>query len=321
MIETSRKTNQHNGFASHLSTLNFQTIPPDWIETAWNGIRFGRPTHWEIARIGKRYIVLADEEGPVLEMKWGPVTGVFSHHAQLKRIARERRNHRCLTFSPIPVSTGWEQALQGFHISGFTWRDETVTGNGVILYCPHCRQAGLIQFIHRQTKSDLSEISTDDVSTEVLSSFRDHSADGRSLFALYDIRALLPEAFQLYDYRFDAGVFELHFRCKGKSVSLYRWGLAGMRLAGKDLFHFGREIFAGAEPIRPEACTASAVCVEWESSSPSWWSRLKSQTPFQYCQVRYIENRDRILGVRMTGKKPIDRNEFRQLALAYELIS
>ena len=56
-------------------------------QVAWNGIRFKAPRPWQIGRIGTRHLVLEDAGGPVMEVKWGPVKGKFSHAAHLKRLA------------------------------------------------------------------------------------------------------------------------------------------------------------------------------------------------------------------------------------------
>jgi len=44
-----------------------------WKEIAWNGVRFKTPAEWEIAQIGPRHLILENEMGPVMEVKWGPV--------------------------------------------------------------------------------------------------------------------------------------------------------------------------------------------------------------------------------------------------------
>ncbi|MFZ5571450.1 MAG: hypothetical protein ACOZF0_13700 [Thermodesulfobacteriota bacterium] len=296
------------------------TTHSDWLETAWNGIRFRRPPHWEITRIGNQDLLLADEEGPVLEIKWGPASGTFSHDALLKRLALKHRLHGPPGFSAIPVPEEWVQGLRRFRLSGFEWRDGTTGGRGVIFDCPRCSKAGLIQFIHRPNRNHFPDISSNGISTTLLASFRDHSEDGRNLFALYDIRLVVPEAFRLHSYRFTAGAFELHFRHRRISLTFYRWGLAGLRLAGNDLALFGRKIFAVTNPVTQENRSATEESVEWRLAAPPWWSRLISKAPFQQCRLRYIESRDRILGVRITGKQPINDGIFRQLTQDFTLV-
>ena len=73
------------------------------------------------------------------------------------------------------------------------------------MYCPNCRNATLIQFF--QKRSNPSQAST----VDILASIRDHRSDGQILWAAYDIRALMPETYQLESYRFEAGQYELDF--------------------------------------------------------------------------------------------------------------
>ena len=49
-----------------------------WKKLAWNGIHFNTPDQWEVAQIGTRHLILEDETGPVMEIKWGLVKGTFS---------------------------------------------------------------------------------------------------------------------------------------------------------------------------------------------------------------------------------------------------
>ncbi len=299
------------------------SIPNDWKEIAWNNIRFHAPADWEIASIGQRHLVLADGEGPVLEIKWGPVKDSFSHQHQLERLAVENRRNKNISFNACPVPAAWESALDRYKLAGFSWRDNSITGIGVILFCPHCRQAVLIQFVTRQKNVTLG--TTNSVSQRVMASFREHTEGPKRLWAVYDMRAVLPAASQLLRYRFEAGVFELHFRFEEKMLSLYRWGLPAERLHELGPAGFAEKAFGFTKPSPRLLPGAGNGILNWEYSAPSWWSRvqcrLQAQAPFQYYRLCHLQDQNRLLGVRLTGKKPLAWNEFESLAQSYEVIS
>ena len=66
-----------------------------WKEIAWYGMRFKIPADWQMSQIGIRYLAIEDEFGLVMEIKWAPVKGKFSHSSHLKRlIALQKRQLR-----------------------------------------------------------------------------------------------------------------------------------------------------------------------------------------------------------------------------------
>jgi len=201
----------------------------EWKEIAWNGISFEVPGSWEIAEIGVRHLILEDDSGPAMEVKWGPLRGKFSHRAHLKRIGAFQTRQLKKTFKEWPLLPAWEEALSGFQTSGFTWHTDTKVGRGVILYCPVCRKAALIQFL--QPKGFRSE----KIPLKVLSTFQDHREDDQTIWSVFDIRASMPANFVLASHRFEPGNFELAFEHGSRKVFLYRWAPASVLLVGQDL--------------------------------------------------------------------------------------
>ena len=149
-----------------------------WTEVAWNGIRFQAPANWQLAQIGNHHLVLEDESAPVMEVKWAKVKGNFSHQTHLKRLTSLQKKQVRKTFKAESIPADWETVLTNFKVSGFSWRGNTTQGQGVILFCPSCRTATLIQFFQQKSIENIR------ISTQVLDSFRDHRQDGQVLWSV-----------------------------------------------------------------------------------------------------------------------------------------
>ena len=288
-------------------------------EVAWNGIRFLSPREWELGKIGSRYLMLEDESGPVMEIKWGQIKGTFSHRDYLKRLSAFRGKDHRKSVSESPLPSGWEKALGSFESTGFSWRGTLLGGMGVILFCPTCRNATLIQFYQRDS-GKLKRIYQ-----PVLASFRDHRQDNQVVWSVFDIRAMMPVQYQLVRHRLDPGQFELAFESKGQQITLYRWGPASILLENRDLVEFAGAMVDtfGNEPHL--VTKSSGKVVEWEVHLPlSQWKRLwgyiKTRRPFQKYRLWHIEEKNRILGVSAVGKKPFDSRLLEQIFSGYESI-
>ena len=144
-----------------------------WKETAWNGIRFKNPIPWEPVKIGNRYLMFEDDAGPVLEVKWESIKGVFSHEKHFHRLAAVYKKQSNIRIEASRLPERWKKALSGFEASGFRWSGNTLGGEGVILYCPECRKATLIQIYRKDPDKNSLEIE------KLLASFKDHSKNGR----------------------------------------------------------------------------------------------------------------------------------------------
>ena len=155
-------------------------------EIAWNGIRFVVPAAWEPGRIGPRHLVIESEAGPAMEIKWGPVKGQFSRRAHLRRLSKLTLARGAALREWTPPED-WKQALSRFECAGFAWEAGGEAAVGVILHCPTCRTASVIQFFQPPGRSGAAG-----QAVAVLASLRDHRDDGRVAWAVYDILALLP---------------------------------------------------------------------------------------------------------------------------------
>ncbi len=242
--------------------------------------------------------------------------GVFSHRTHLKRLAalQSRRNKISVAewFLPPP----WEASLSNFEAGGFLWHGPEASGRGAILFCSVCRTATLIQFFGD------SSIKREKLFLAVLKSYRDHSKDGWLRWVIFDIRATLPQSWQLERFRFEAGKFELAFADGRHRVHLHRWAPAAALLAGRDLIAFAGTIpeFARGSP-RPLTVNNSAAA-EWEIMPGNAWQqklgRFKLKSSFFFFRVWHLDEQNRILGVRAESKCPLDIQLMRQICEHYE---
>ncbi len=289
-----------------------------WKEIAWYGMRFEIPADWQLSRIGVRYLFIEDEFGPVMEIKWAPIKGKFSQATHLKRLAALQKRQIRNSVKPGPVSSEWAAVLTDFEASEFSWRSNSRRGRGVLLYCPICRNATLVQFFRRKSHGRSAG------SADILNSLRDHRSDGQILWAAYDIRAWVPETFQLKHYRFDAGQYELDFAEGHQHVILYRWALASVLLDKQDLAQFAKTVarFGNTEPVA--GTIDEHDMVEWSTAPAAGWqrwlSRFKPKASYCWLGLWHLDEKNRILGVKAEGKKPLDTAVLDHICTHYESI-
>lgn len=285
-----------------------------WKQIAWNGISVSIPAHWEVEKIGNRYLALEENARPVMELKWQRVKGRFSHHKHIRRLAGLYNKTLIQKINPCPLPSEWEQALGRFDAKGFNWRSSSMKGIGVITLCPSCRTATLIQF-YRYDRAQ-----TDETIQKILNSFRDHRRDQQVIWSVFDIRAAIPEDFALERHRFEPGRFLLTFRSRNQTVTLYRWGPAAVLLSTGDLLQFVRQM--QIVPESAELKTLNSNQIEGRiSSSGRWPSVLKRLMPgpsFQAFRFWHLEEKNRILGVQLADRNPVFPEFFNTLCEGYE---
>jgi hypothetical protein len=289
-----------------------------WTEVAWNGIRFRAPADWQLAQIGACHLVLEDETAPVMEVKWAKVKGNFSHRAHLKRLTSLQKKQVRKTFKAESIPADWESVLKNFEASGFSWQGDTTHSQGVILFCPGCRKATLVQFFQQKSIENIR------VASQVLDSFRDHRQDGQVLWSAYDIRAIVPEIYQLKRHRFEAGKFELDFADGSQHICLHRWALASVLLAEQDLVQLAGTVAGFNKPEPVAGSMNGCATAEWslvpKADWQRWLGRFKHKASYYWLGLWHLEEKNRILGVRAEGKKPLDTELLDRICAHYESI-
>lgn len=130
---------------------------------AWAGLRFDLPPGWETGQLGKDHGWLEADFQPVLEFKTAVVRGRFSFRRQLKLLTRST-SLRLQTYDP---PAAWRPLLTSFNTRAFRWQGPRLGGEGLIIYCPDCRRATLLQFYQTGRTETQSRLT-------VLGSFKDH---------------------------------------------------------------------------------------------------------------------------------------------------
>jgi len=277
--------------------------PANGKEIAWNGIRFVVPAAWEPGRIGPRHLVIESEAGPAMEIKWGPVKGRFSRSTHLRRLSKLTRARGAVLREWV-LPQDWQQALTRFECAGFAWEAGNEAAVGVILHCPACRTASVVQFFQPPGRSGAPGRAV-----AVLSSLRDHRDDSRVAWAVYDIHALLPRSFALARHRFEVGRFFLEFRAQRRTISLFRWAPAAVLLGDRDLSSFA-ETAAGLDGMEFRAtAVAGAPAVEGRERGAGVARRLAVSLglrPVRTARIWQVPDRNRILGIVVEGRFAID---------------
>lgn len=289
--------------------------PAAWKSIAWNGVSFAVPGGWEPGRIGRRHLLLESDPGPAMEIKWGAVKGRFSRRRLLRELRRRVSRARG-ALRERPLAGEWRAALSEFETAGFQWEAAGERALGVLLYCAACRTASLVQFFDRsQTPA------TERTAARVLASFRDHRSDGRSAWALYDIVACLPDHFMLERHRFDAGRFVLQFEGRRCRLTLYRWAPAAVLLRNRSLAVFAEAAAGGAGlECRPLAIAGHPGVEGRDPAARGRLARLKTRlgiARFRRLRLWHVAGRNRILGIRLDGRRPIEDSEMDALSDGY----
>jgi len=290
-----------------------------WKELAWNGIRFMVPLGWEIGEIGAQYLMLEETSEPVMEVKWRQVKGTFSHQDHLHRLAVLHRKQHVEAVSKCSLPSEWKKALGAYESIGFSWQGNQIAGTGVILYCPVCRNATLIQFYKPGSRV------TPHVARHLLASFQDHSQENWTLWSVFDIRARIPKTFRLVRHCFEAGEFELVFDAGNQKITLYRWAPASVLLSGRDMVQFARTR-VGLPLEEPLYKQLDGIKVaEWETSRfdstrARLWHLITAKPSCIRFRLWHLEDKNRIMGVRVEGQKPIDSVFCDRIVSTYECL-
>lgn len=289
-----------------------------WCETAWNGVRLQVPAGWHPREIGRRYLLLASPAGPAMELRWGPAAKTLPAPADYLRRLQPRNASRRI-IRPTPLSAAWQKALAGFACQGFTWSDGGQAASGVVICCPACRKATLVQFFHPPGAG------AGPAADRILTAFRDHGATQTVVYALFDIRAEVPAMFELAAQRFESGYFELAFRRPRQRLVLHRWGPAQVLLQGTPLATLGQRLLPRSDG-RPEDLVVGAHRgLGWSQGPPDrgwqrWWGVLHPGERFRHYRIWHAVDRNRLMGISLEGRLAPPHPWLEALCEAYESI-
>ena len=293
-----------------------------WQTVAWNGISMRVPSQWEVSSLTKSYLQLDDGIGPVLELKWQQVRGVFSHQDHLKKLARHSRSVPELNFQQTSLPEEWHQALRHFEAQYFEWQSGEVDGKGVVLYCPASKQASLLQFYQQRG------LKGSEVQLGVLDSFRDQCEQDMVRWSLFGLNALMPKSFELIRYRFEPGRYQLEFKDRQECVELNRWGPADLLLRKSDLRHWFekkcKELdWCRSASIRERNYHGRPALYGKSRGSNSLtkrlWARISRKLPHVWFRIWHLSSRNQILGVAASGLKSLDEYLLEEICRNYDM--
>jgi len=217
-------------------------------------------------------------------------------------------------FRETALAAQWRPCVAGFDSTGFQWDAGAERAAGILLYCPICRTASMIQFLERPG-ADIA------IAARVLASFRDHRSDGRIAWALYDVAANLPDRFILDRCRFEAGRFVLEFKGPGRRLTLYRWAPADVLLQNQGLAEFAQTAAGGNGLVFRSSTVDGHPAVDGTDPMPAgcagrWRARL-GLARFRRLRLWRMAGRNRILGVRLESLRPIEDPEMQVVSDTY----
>jgi hypothetical protein len=293
-------------------------------ELGWNGFRVFVPESWDAARLGNRYILLENAEGPVMEAKWTLSNGKSDPEKVLKKLGKSiLRQNGGQSLNPFDLPDDWSTSMKGFRHVGFQWQGDIYSGKGVVACCSKCRRTTLLQFYSPRQKC-LPERATVD-HPSVLSSFTDHSVDGYCLWSVFDIRLLLPDTLSLVRHSFSPGAFQIDFACDSLKLSFFRWGPASAILAENRLDEFVKKQFRfDIDGVKLES-ESSGEWYEFRSIPPlsilrGWFSKMRKKPVYQWGRVWRQNPSNRILAVVAKSHKNFDSNFPKKLCSFYETV-
>jgi hypothetical protein len=283
----------------------------------WNGIHLSVPSTWELGRIDTRHLFFDNHAGPAMEIKWDTVKGRFSHSSHIKKLAAQQKNCPGRSFKEWHLPAAWRKALSNFIIKGFSWRSESENGRGAILYCPVCNTALMFQIFN------IANSMTADATLEMLKSLQDHRDDGQTAWTIFDIHALLPKTLKLDNFQFKPGRYELAFSDKFQTVKLFRWAPASEFLSHANLSRFTANTLEFNHENLVTTSFLKHPAVEWRSNTPTGWYtwlyRFKRKPAFHWLRVWHVVEKNRILGIRLDSKKPLDSDMMKHICVNYRL--
>jgi len=295
-----------------------------WKPLGWNGVRLNVPAHWEVSQLGAFHLQLDDGSGPTLELKWRRLSHQVSPERHVKRLSRRFRHAGAVEFRERAVPEEWRAALNRFAAEAFTWSEAQIRGEGVLLSCPTCGTATLLQFSYRL------ESPSPRLVEKVLRSFRDHSGNGMVTWRLFGLHAQIPEDLRLEGHRFSPGHYELRFTRGRERLKLSRWAPADVILRGRDLrcwFLATREEGRSGSRINLRGVEyRGRVALEGESR-PGSGARSRLSAPFsrgnRYRRLRiwHTGHDNQIMSVEMGGPRWPDEVLFEKICGGYEVVS
>jgi len=274
----------------------------NFVPLAWNGLHLSHPPDWQPARLGLRYLLLADAAGPVFEFKWRPGAGRKGMEAALRALTPKGR---AKTGMSLPAA--WLDALDAYELMPLSWTCDGQSGLGAALFHPETGTAAVFQAYGGPDGLTAARQAT---VAAVLAGLR-HDLPGPPDFRLYGLSFAAPPDFALASFTFVPGRFSLRFIAGRRHLDVVRVAPAEVYLARDTLGAIAALTFGFDASVRPEPTTLAGVPAVWLAShqGTGWPDRVRRALgrPGRLAVVRHESAVDKLLGAAVTSKKPVDR--------------
>jgi hypothetical protein len=159
----------------------------------------------------------------------------------------------------------------------------------------------------------------------LLASFADHTEQPQKKWAVFDIQAQIPSNYHLKSHRFQVGHYELVFSNQTSMLTLQRWSPADALLMDGGLEGFEKKHLAySSDPSMTIGRRSSNLIEAGDMSHKSILKRLRRrlhrQPIFRRARLWHEVDKNRILGVRLEGKDPVEYQRLQSICSNYETI-
>ena len=281
--------------------------PERWQKIGWGGISFRLPPDWHPTLIFDSYLFFEQQGQPAFAIKWQRIQGHFSPERILKKLHQSLKPAGHL-IEKWELPQNIKELLPAHSMTGFQWQENHKGCCGILLYCPDCRQATLLQLYGTERTGSRTF-------KNILASFADHADDGDQLWSMYDIKASLPVQARLTSHEFLVGRFTLTFDYKGTALTLYRFKPAAAILSGQTLSDFGGPL-AESAPCTMHG-TNKATWSRTVGGAKKLMTMLQRKPAWIRLQLWQIPEKNVILGVKGAGKRPLGEEIITSIAKSF----
>ena len=279
--------------------------PEHWQEVGWDGVTFQLPAAWQATAIRNSYLFFEQDGQPAFEMKWEQTRGRFAPERILNKL-RDALQASGTVVSSWNIPPELQDLVQEYSITGFQCQHDQLASLGFLLFCPSCGRTTMFRFYGTYSQ-DTHVLQT------VLQTFSDHTEKEDKVWAMYDIRAVLPAQAGLKSHEFMAGRYTLSFEYYGSTITLYRFKPAAALLNSKGLEAFGSSLAEHA--ICVDRTDGSTATWEYTASGLDRFAVLLGRKPaWIWLRLRHIRAKNVILGVKGSGKRDMDRELMEHIA-------
>lgn len=295
----------------YTATMEAPQHPDNFVPLAWNGLRLNVPDTWQPTRLGLRYVLLTDDNGPAFEWKWRPDAGRDGMAAALRALTPKRRAHTGMT-----LPDAWLDALSPYELMPLSWRCEGQSGLGAALFHP---ETGMVAVFQAYGGEDGPSAERLDVVAAVLAGLR-HDSAGAPQFRIYGLNFTPPAGYALAAFEFVPGRFALNFAAGRRRLDVVRLAPAEVLLAEEPLGSLAVRVFGFDPSILAEPAMLGDMPAVWLAcrQGDCLVARLARflGKPGRLAVMRHLTDVDKLLGVAATDRNSVDRQWLADVAVS-----